>query len=323
MKRVFRVALIFCGLLLAGHGYAEPDGAVFQREFEAGLAVRPAARELVQTKRPAADFEYILVGGIVSDYLRRAGYFSVVADELTRQGVPAKQVHALFPPSSQTVQYNVDHFLRLRVEAIAAGTDRPIVFISHSKGAVETMQLLLEHPALRERTEAFFSVQGAFGGSPIADLLAGEAKTTERPTGIVNQTGLAILKTFNRFFHRIIRGVADLTISKSEARLRRWNEEFSREQWELASRIVFLRTKGELKDMDIRTRVGAAYLLSAGVLENDGALAVENQIVPGLPSPSVMISGIDHGLPCGDLLAHRNHFKAIAFVRALLLSLGH
>lgn len=57
-------------------------------------------------------------------------------------------------------------------EAIQAmpGTEK-IILVTHSKGTVDSLQALADHPELAERVVAVVSVAGAVNGSPIADVV--------------------------------------------------------------------------------------------------------------------------------------------------------
>lgn len=48
---------------------------------------------------------------------------------------------------------------------------RPVVLITHSKGSVDTLEALRKEPSLRTKVKGWVSLQGAFFGSPVADLL--------------------------------------------------------------------------------------------------------------------------------------------------------
>ncbi|MFO1414137.1 MAG: hypothetical protein U1F10_09600 [Burkholderiales bacterium] len=59
--------------------------------------------------------------------------------------------------------------------AVAALPDdgRRLVFVAHSKGAVDVLQMLVDQPAIARRTTALVAVAGALQGSPLADRLDG------------------------------------------------------------------------------------------------------------------------------------------------------
>ncbi len=320
MKFIVRV-LILGSLFGGGLLPAAPDAAVFNSLFLQGL-LRLDER-VARPKADPADFEYVLVGGITSDYLMHVGYYEAFVKELVLQGVPRAQIHLIFPPSNKTVAVNAVGFLQPQLTAIANGSLRPLVLVGHSKGAVELVQWFVNGTELSSRIEAFFSLQGAFGGSQIADMLSGDQRTLVRINGgMVSRLGLGLLQFLNRMFHKAIVGVEDLTTLKSQHRLQDWRENFAAKLNELAAKSIFVRTQSEPHLMDVRTRVGAHYLLNVGVLENDGALSFEHQHVPGMNAPLISVLGVDHGLPCGNLLARRHRYRAIAFIRALLHSLG-
>jgi hypothetical protein len=50
------------------------------------------------------------------------------------------------------------------------GAGRDVVLFGHSKGAVDALEMLVDHPEVRPRVAALLSLAGAVGGSPLADL---------------------------------------------------------------------------------------------------------------------------------------------------------
>jgi hypothetical protein len=48
-----------------------------------------------------------------------------------------------------------------------------LIFVTHSKGTVDTLEALVKYPSLAERTAAVISFSGAVNGSPLADELPG------------------------------------------------------------------------------------------------------------------------------------------------------
>jgi pimeloyl-ACP methyl ester carboxylesterase len=59
------------------------------------------------------------------------------------------------------------------VEKIPASDAGRIVLIGHSKGAVDILHFLVNHPQAARRASAVVSVAGAVNGSPLAEYLAG------------------------------------------------------------------------------------------------------------------------------------------------------
>jgi hypothetical protein len=48
---------------------------------------------------------------------------------------------------------------------------KPVILITHSKGSVDTLEALRAEPSLRTKVTGWVSLQGAFFGSPVADML--------------------------------------------------------------------------------------------------------------------------------------------------------
>ncbi len=59
----------------------------------------------------------------------------------------------------------------VRDEAMGMPAGEKLIFVTHSKGAVDTLEALAKYPELAERTAAVISFAGAVNGSPLADAL--------------------------------------------------------------------------------------------------------------------------------------------------------
>jgi hypothetical protein len=56
-------------------------------------------------------------------------------------------------------------------DAVAAmPAEEKLIFVTHSKGAVDTLEALVKYPSIAERTAAVIAFSGAVNGSPLADL---------------------------------------------------------------------------------------------------------------------------------------------------------
>ncbi len=313
------VALLLPWLVVSSPASGLPSLEVFYKQLQS---------QMRQTRkpRPGAEnpqgYDYVLVGGLIADYLHRVGYFSIFRSELKEQGVPGNQIHLLFPPSDLSVEDNAESAIPEKWGAISAKSDRPIVIVAHSKGAVETVEFLLRNPQVLERVEAVFCLQGAFGGSELADFLMKEYEAPGRPDSWWARSGMRAIRTLDGFLHGRIAGVESLTTARARDRVLGWYRERPDALKKLIPKLVFITTNADPKTMDLRTRVGGRYLSSVGALENDGAVAEKNQFIPGLSNRSISITGIDHALPCGNLLARRHFDTAKSFVRAIIRSVG-
>ncbi len=57
------------------------------------------------------------------------------------------------------------------VAAAIRDSARPVILVTHSKGSVDALEALRAEPSLRAKVKGWVSLQGAFFGSPVADLL--------------------------------------------------------------------------------------------------------------------------------------------------------
>ena len=58
----------------------------------------------------------------------------------------------------------------IRDAVMAMPAERKVIFVTHSKGTVDTLEALAAYPSVAERTAAIISFSGAVNGSPLADL---------------------------------------------------------------------------------------------------------------------------------------------------------
>ncbi|MFZ2653148.1 MAG: hypothetical protein WA210_23945 [Burkholderiaceae bacterium] len=74
----------------------------------------------------------------------------------------------------EKVAVHAGHSSTVNAPIIAAAirdSKRPVILITHSKGSVDAMEALRAAPSLRDKVKAWVSLQGAFLGSPVADML--------------------------------------------------------------------------------------------------------------------------------------------------------
>jgi triacylglycerol esterase/lipase EstA (alpha/beta hydrolase family) len=119
-----------------------------------------------------ADKQFVLVRGFLTDLLDRADV--MMADQ--RRAVEALQCRVYKPrfDSEQPPSVNAVAIAET-VRSIPWRTGRDVILITHSKGSVDTLTALVEHPAMGDRIAGWISIQGAVHGSPVADRLAGPA----------------------------------------------------------------------------------------------------------------------------------------------------
>ena len=139
-------------------------------------------------------------------------------------GVPRKAIHLVFPSSHRTLEENCgtvrDELLRIADE----GPER-LVIIAHSRAHCDALAFALHEPEfVRDHIEAFFLIQGPFGGTGLADYVLGEGEEIDEqmPPG-------------HRMLARWIGAFERYLLSKGKhAGLAGLTREASRGYWELA-----------------------------------------------------------------------------------------
>ena len=131
----------------------------------------------------ACKYRYVFICGLFNDQM--PGYFMQNLKELRARGVPRKSIHLVKPDSQRTVAANSES-VQTELQAIAAQGPERLVLIGHSRGACDALAFALRNPRFVEQhIRALFLIQGPFGGTAVADYVAGEGAPMDRrmPTG--------------------------------------------------------------------------------------------------------------------------------------------
>jgi pimeloyl-ACP methyl ester carboxylesterase len=165
-RRRFRE--IFCTLLAGENGFETgPLGCEKQLHRLADEA--PVTHPLVSL--PAHDTRYrvLIVPGLFGECLADiATPFGVASARLRRLGY---RVEPLIVSGRSSADHNADQIAGA-VGSIDFAPDDRLLLIGHSKGAVDVLHFLANHPDLADRVDAVVSVAGAINGSPIANRMA-------------------------------------------------------------------------------------------------------------------------------------------------------
>ncbi len=110
------------------------------------------------------DHEVILVPGFLAEWVEGVhGYFEPLRNWLTEHGI-----------SHQTVQTRSDQNSAVNVETIRKTimkSSRKVLLMAHSRGGLESLMALVEHPALRSKVNGVVFVQSPFHGTWVADAV--------------------------------------------------------------------------------------------------------------------------------------------------------
>ncbi|MGZ3334970.1 MAG: hypothetical protein ACXWOV_07180, partial [Isosphaeraceae bacterium] len=177
--------LTLLALLFVPPVQTETTSSITPEQFRAWFdAARQGRLEIPdEVSRDACRYRYVFIGGLFNEQM--PGYFLQNVKELRARGVPRTSIHLVKPGSQQTVDGNSES-VRTELLAIAAQGPERLVLIGHSRGACDALAFALQNPQfVKDHIRALFLIQGPFGGTAVADYVAGEGTPMARwmPTG--------------------------------------------------------------------------------------------------------------------------------------------
>jgi hypothetical protein len=234
-----------------------------------------------EVERRARCYRYVFVGGFRNE--RMPGYFVQNAKELRAHGILRPAIHFLDPSSHRTFEGNVNE-LGDGFRAIARQGPEKLVVIAHSRGACDTLAFMLRNEEFaRDCVEALFLVQGPFGGTGVADYLAGEGPAMDRrmPPGhrlLAHFLGWMEKRLLKRGKHG---GLPDLTRQASNAFWERTLKEHAAAIATVGPKTFYVRAETRPAHLRLVQRAAAWYLRTY-FGPNDGLVARDDQSLAGL-----------------------------------------
>ena len=166
-----------------------------------------------------------------------------------------------------------------RLAAFIATSSRPVCFVSHSKGGLDTLEFLLRaEPEYRRQVACWVTLQAPFAGSPIADLVVNEDWTrgiTEPALRALGGSGQSL---------------DDLTVAVR----RKYMNKFSRYVKSIRKNIPIIVLSTYVDD----TRTPSLHFvpshrwMTGQGWQNDGLVPLYSALLPG--ARYVVLSGLDH-----------------------------
>ncbi len=229
----------------------------------------------------ARGFRYVFICGLFNEKI--PGYFAQNVKELRSRGIPRSSIHLIKPDSQQTIDENA-RAVRTELQSIAEQGPERLVLIGHSRGACDALVFAMQNPKFFEQhVHAMFLIQGPFGGTPVADYVAGEGAAMDRrmPTGY-RLMGQAIGRAEPYLFKQDTHvAIASLNRKDSES----FWKEILKSQSEavpiVAPRTFYVTSQTSPSHHPLFQRVTGWYLGTYYGL-NDGMVALEDQSLPGL-----------------------------------------
>ncbi len=202
---------------------------------------------------------------------------------------------SIFPSSEETVEESAEAFRR-RVFSVASEGPEPLVIVAHSRGACDALAFALAEPAfVSDHVAALFFVQGAFGGTALADYVVGEGHPIDEKMPAQYRTFAGLVGEVERLLVRNGQhaGLSGLTRAESRAYWDRMLRRHAGAIPTLRPRAYFLRSATEPIQLGrFRTAIGSYLTTYDG--PNDGIVALEDQYLPGVGT-SLGVIDCGHG----------------------------
>lgn len=190
------------------------------------------------------------------------------------------------------------------VAAAIRKSQRPVILISHSKGSVDALEALRAEPSLHGKVRGWISLQGAFFGSPVADMLL-DGSTLDP------LLALAILG----FIGGSVESAQGLTTGASRVYYRDHKTAIDAIVRGIPA-IAFTSTlDGTRNGARIKTQLEIPHeLMKRRGIRSDGLVPVDAAVLPGMNF--VTVAGVDHIAP---VMPAAERFDRIRMTRSLLL----
>ncbi len=283
-------------------------------------AVQGAPRMSRAVERRAAQFRYAFVGGFANE--RMPGYFSQCVQELKAHGVPSAQIHFIFPSSHETFEGNSDEVRSRFLEIASQGPER-LVVIAHSRGACDALAFALQNaPFVRDRVQALFLVQGAFGGTGAADYLMGEGLSMDHQMPIKLRVLAFVLGKLESFvLHRGKHGgLADLTRSESDRFWQQMMLDHAEAIPIVGPKTFYVTSQIQPSQLRLFRRAIASYLQTY-YGPNDGMVLLRDQSLPGLGTCLAVLEAshtdLTHRQPSARTPRRFRHALIVSILNAL------
>jgi hypothetical protein len=233
------------------------------------------------------------------------GYFSNLdtayfADQLRWLASIGVQREKVAVRSGQSVAINAPI-----VAAAIRESTRPVILITHSKGSVDALEALRAEPSLRTKVKGWVSIQGAFFGTPVADLLLDGSLlnpmvstailglfggTKESAQGLTTGASLAYYRDHTAAISMVVRDVPA---------------------------VAFASALDDTPGADAKTLLEIPLeLMRREGVRSDGVVPIDNAVLPGMDF--VKVSGVDHFAPVMPAL---QRFDRVRMTKALLIAL--
>lgn len=290
-RSLLKALVAALALLAAAGGVRAAGGVDLTREYldaySSDCAFGLAHREVLRRHK------VLLVPGYFGNL--HAGYFGTQLRWLAAIGVEREKV-AVRPGQSVAINAPI-------VAAAIRESALPVILVTHSKGSVDALEALLAESELRKKVKGWVSLQGAFFGSPVADMLLDGSLLDP-----------AVSSAVLEFFGGSKASAEGLTTRASRAYYRERAVAINRVVREVPA-VAFASALEGAPGARINTllEIPRELMWREGI-RSDGLVPLDAAVLPGMDF--VKVSGVDHIAPVMPAL-HR--FDRVRMTSALLL----
>ena len=237
----------------------------------------------------------LLVAGYFGDF--DPNYFADQLKWLASMGVEREKVAV---KSRQSVPINAPIIATAIRDSL-----KPVILITHSKGSVDSLEALRAEPSLRTKVKGWISLQGAFFGSPVADMLLDGSQLDPLVAvlilgylGSTKESAQGLTTSASLTYYRNHKAVIDQVVREVPA-------------------IAFASALDTAPGTRPNTTLEIPHeLMARRGIRNDGLVPLDAAVLPGMDF--VKVSGVDHIAPVMPAL---QRFDRVRMTKALLLTL--
>lgn len=298
-KTSYLLAALFFGLWAASSPARNRDlSKPLNQLLEQGIS----ETRLVAALRP---YHVIFVSGFLSNvqirprwignkFFHSGEHFNDQIAWLTRNGIANQRIDL----NSEAIPLQNGGELALRLRPI----QKPILLITHSKGGLDVLHMLVNWPSIRPKIAGWVAIQAPFHGTPVANFVAGHRFTRDISYPLLDLVGGS---------HET---VGQLSTATTEAYLAA-NAPTIAAILDRIPVVCFGSHKPNIKgrDMPLQFAVLRHWMLRHGI-RNDGLVPERSAILPG--ADFALIDGIHHAAPVADEGGFR--FSRVPFTQALV-----
>jgi pimeloyl-ACP methyl ester carboxylesterase len=241
------------------------------------------------------NFHYVFVKGFLNESV--PGYFSDSIEYLKRHKIEDASITLIGGSSKNTTEVGAADLLAT-LKQLAVKTTRPLVVIAHSKGAAEALAVALAHPQFASaKLKALFLIQGAIGGSYVADYVHREGITPDQSMGLLHYYKFLTLRSTASVLNPLVGpGLLALTTAKSKSLFHGLLQAHSEATKLVGEQIFYITTHQNTDSTTPALQCTAAYL-NRYYGPSDGLVLEKDASLPEVGSVLLSTEG-DHSDLC-------------------------